>query len=47
MMSAPPVQTPDVNPQVHRPERRPMVTMRRRMTGEAEIRFWANRRSNS
>ena len=47
MSSAPPVHTPEVSAPVHKPDSTPMVTISSRMTGDAEIRFWANWRSNS
>ena len=47
MRSAPPVHTPDVSAPVHKPDNSPMVTTRSRITGDAEMRFWANWRSNS
>ncbi len=45
--SAPAVHTPQVRAPVHSPDSAPMVTTRSRMTGEAEMRFCANWRSNS
>ena len=47
MRSAPAVHTPQVNAPVHSPDSSPMVTISSRMTGEAEMRFCVNCRSNS
>ena len=47
MISAPAVQIPEVSACVHRLDNSPMVTMRSRMTSEADSRFCANWRSNS
>ena len=47
MTSAPAVHTPQTSAPVHRPDSAPMVTISSRMTGDAEMRFCANWRSNS
>ena len=47
MSSVPAVHTPQTSAPVHSPDSAPMVTTRSRITGEAEMRFCANWRSNS